>query len=158
MSKKLTEKQKRFCDYYIKLGNATEAAIKAGYNKKTAYSIGNENLKKPELKNRIDAQLAKMDAARVADATEVMQYLSAVMRGEKTEQVVAVEGCGDGCSEACVIEKQMAGREQVKAAELLAKRYGLLTENVKFNGGVPVQIVDDIPNTPPPKEPDDGTK
>ena len=144
MVERLTEKQKRFCDFYIELGNATEAAIKAGYAKKTAYAIGAENLRKPQLKSYIDVQLAKMEAARVADATEVMQYLTAVMRGAKTEQVVAVEGCGDGCSEARVIEKQMAGREQVKAAELLAKRYGLLTETVKLSAEGAVQIVDDL--------------
>ncbi len=43
---KLTPKQKAFADYYIQTGNATEAAIKAGYSKKTARFIGNENLTK----------------------------------------------------------------------------------------------------------------
>lgn len=41
---KLTEKQKRFADEYIKSGNATQAAIKAGYSKRTANRIGPENL------------------------------------------------------------------------------------------------------------------
>lgn len=40
----LTERQKKFCDYYIKLGDATKAAEKAGYSKKTVCSIGSENL------------------------------------------------------------------------------------------------------------------
>jgi phage terminase small subunit len=141
---KLTEKQKRFVDYYIKLGNATEAALKAGYSKKTARSIGQENLTKPDIKQRIDEQLAKIESARVADATEVMQYLTAVMRGEKSEETVVVEGSGDGMSEARIIEKHVSAREQVKAAELLAKRYGLLTDNVKLEGEATVKIVDDI--------------
>lgn len=48
--KKLTSKQLAFCKEYLKNGhNATEAAIKAGYSKKTAYSIGSENLTKPEI-------------------------------------------------------------------------------------------------------------
>lgn len=48
---KLTEKQQRFVEAYIETGNATKAALMAGYSKKTAYSIGNENLKKPEINN-----------------------------------------------------------------------------------------------------------
>ena len=50
---KLTEKQKRFADYYIETGNGTEAAVKAGYSKKTARVIGQENLLKPAIKNYI---------------------------------------------------------------------------------------------------------
>ena len=45
----LTLKQKKFCDYYMASGNATESAIKAGYSKKTAKQIGMENLTKPYL-------------------------------------------------------------------------------------------------------------
>lgn len=141
---KLTETQKRFCDLYIKLGNATEAAIQAGYAKKAAYATGAENLRKPQLRSYIDSRLAALESARVADAKEVMQYLTAVMRGEKDEETVVVEGIGDGCSEARVMTKKIGGKEQVKAAELLAKRYGLLTENVKLSGEGVVQIVDDL--------------
>ena len=46
----MTEKQKRFCDEYLTDLNATQAAVRAGYSKKTAYSIGEENLRKPEIK------------------------------------------------------------------------------------------------------------
>jgi phage terminase small subunit len=56
--KKLTEKQKKFCKEYVLSLNATKAAEKAGYSKDTAYSIGSENLKKPEIKEYI-AQLRK---------------------------------------------------------------------------------------------------
>ncbi len=51
--KKLTDRQERFCREYIIDYNATDAAIRAGYSKKTAYSIGSENLKKPELLARV---------------------------------------------------------------------------------------------------------
>ena len=50
---KLTPKQKKFAEYYIKCGNATEAAKKAGYSEKTAYAIGQENLKKPVISEYI---------------------------------------------------------------------------------------------------------
>lgn len=142
---KLTEKQKRFCDFYIKLGNAAEAAVKAGYSQKTAKQIGQENLTKPYLRDYVNSRLAELESARVADATEVLQYLTAVMRGEKDEETVVVEGTGDGCSEARVMSKKIGGRDQVKAAELLAKRYGLLTDNVNLSGEGVVQIVDNIP-------------
>ena len=47
---KLTIKQKKFADEYIICGNATQAAIKAGYSKKTAYQIGSANLQKQPLR------------------------------------------------------------------------------------------------------------
>ena len=63
---KLTEKQKRFADYYIETANVTEAAIKAGYSKKTARVIGQENLLKPAIKNYIDEKLTEMSNNRIA--------------------------------------------------------------------------------------------
>ncbi len=51
--RKLTPKQKRFCEEYVVDFNATQAAIRAGYSKKSAYSIGPENLKKPKIRNYI---------------------------------------------------------------------------------------------------------
>jgi phage terminase small subunit len=78
----LTEKQLAFCEFYIECGNATEAAKKAGYSKKTAYSFGSENLKKPEISAYIENRLAEQRAKRIASADEVMEFFSAVMRGE----------------------------------------------------------------------------
>ena len=78
----LTEKQLAFCEFYIECGNATEAAKKAGYSKKTAYSVGSENLKKPEISAYIENRLAEQRAKRIASADEVMEFFSAVMRGE----------------------------------------------------------------------------
>lgn len=78
----LTEKQLAFCEFYIECGNATEAAKKAGYSKKTAYSVGSENLKKPEVSAYIENRLEEQRAKRIASADEVMEFFSAVMRGE----------------------------------------------------------------------------
>lgn len=64
----LTEKQKRFIDYYIETGNATEVAKKAGYSRKTAKAAGYENLTKPYLKSAIDERLKALEEKRVADA------------------------------------------------------------------------------------------
>ncbi|MPN14118.1 hypothetical protein SDC9_161444 [bioreactor metagenome] len=76
-----------------------------------------------------------------------MEYLTAVLRGESESEVVVVEGCGDGCSEARRINKLPDEKERLKAAELLGKRYGLFTENVKLDGPAVVKIIDDIGGT-----------
>lgn len=82
----LTKKQKDFADYYLELGNQTEAAKKAGYSKKTAYSIGNENLKKPEIKAYIAERLAQIEKESIASIDEVMKFYTKVMRGEEKDQ------------------------------------------------------------------------
>ncbi len=141
---KLTEKQKRFCDYYVETGNATEAAIKAGYSEKTARFIASENLTKPYIKNYIDARLKELQEKRIAKAEEVMTFLSASMRGELQEEVVVVEGLGEGASEAKIIKKQISAKDRIKAAELLGKRYALFTDKLNVDASVGVQIIDDI--------------
>ncbi len=141
---KLTLKQKAFADYYIELGNATEAAIRAGYNKKTARQIGSMNLTKVDIKNYIDERMKQLDEERIAKADEVLQYLTRVIRGEETEEVVVTENIGDFMSEARTIEKEISAKDRIKAAELLGKRYRLFVENVKLEGVQQVQIVDDI--------------
>ena len=82
---KLTTKQRLFADEYIKSGNATEAALKAGYSKRTSYSIGNENRKKPEIKKYIDKKLDEIESHKIADAKEAMQAITAIARGETNE-------------------------------------------------------------------------
>lgn len=78
----LNERQLAFCEYYIECGNATEAAIKAGYSEKTARSTGSENLTKPDISEYIEKRLSEQRAKRIASADEVMQFFTAVMRGE----------------------------------------------------------------------------
>ena len=138
---KLTEKQKRFADYYIETGNITEAAVKAGYSKKTARVIGQENLLKPAIKGYIDEKMEAMQDERTASAKEVLEFLTKSMRGEIKEEVVVVEGTGDGTSEARTVKKQIGLRDRIKSAELLGKRYRLFTDKVEVEGVVPVMIV-----------------
>lgn len=139
----MTDKQKRFCDEYLIDCNATQAAIRAGYSEKTAYSIGDENLKKPELKNYIDERMAEHASEKVATADEVIQYLTSVLRGSSEGEEIVVEGIGDGCSEARTMKKAPSEKERLKAAELLGKRYGLFKENLDVHAES-VVIVDDI--------------
>lgn len=141
---RLTEKQKRWIDYYIETGNATEAARLAGYRAKTEKAmgaIGAENLAK--LRVCVDEKLAEKEDARIAKQDEILAYLTSVMRGEETEEVVVIEGLGDGCSSARAVDKSVGAKERIKAAELLAKRYGLLTDSLRFDGTLPITIIDD---------------
>ncbi len=138
---KLTEKQRRFAEYYIETGNCTEAAIKAGYSKRTARVIGQENLLKPAIKNYIDDKLTEMSNKRIASANEVMELLTLAARGELEEEVIVVENVGDYCSEARIVKKQIGAKDRIKAAELLGKRYRLFTDKLEVKGMVPVMIV-----------------
>ncbi|ADO83829.1 terminase small subunit [Ilyobacter polytropus] len=137
---KLTLKQRAFADFYIELANATEAAKRAGYSEKTCYSIGNENLKKPEVKAYIDERLEQIESKRIANASEVLKYLTSVMRGESVAEIVVVEGEGDGCSSARRLLKAPDEKERLKAAELLGKRYSIFTDKLNVEGSIPVII------------------
>lgn len=132
----MTKKQKRFVQEYLIDLNATQAAIRAGYSPKTAYSIGNENLNKPELKAYIEAELEKIHSAKIADATEVLEYLTGVMRGKHTEQVLKL--IGEGVQ--VISDIDVSAKERLKAAELIGKRYGLFTDKMNLEGAVPVVI------------------
>ena len=138
---KLTEKQKRFADYYIETGNATESARRAGYKGKNLNNVASENLAKIGVKSYIDEKLKVLENERIASAKEVLEFLTKSMRGELDEEVVVVEGTGDGTSEARKIKKQIGLRERIKSAELLGKRYRLFTDKVEVERVVPVMIV-----------------
>ena len=108
----LNERQKAFADYYIQTGNATEAAIKAGYSEKTARSIGAENLTKPDISAYIRERLDEHSNKRVADANEVIEFYTAVMRGEVKDQFGLDASLSD----------------RLKAGDALMKRYAV-TDN-----------------------------
>ncbi|EFM33864.1 terminase small subunit [Streptococcus pyogenes ATCC 10782] len=133
---KLTLKQKRFADEYIISANATAAAIKAGYSKKTARSIGQENLTKPDIKAYIDERLEKLDSEKIADQKEVLQYLSSVMRGEQQEKtLISIGELGQE-----IVDIDVGAKDRLKAAELLGKRYRLFTDKVEMDVSSDVTI------------------
>ena len=96
---------------------------------------------KPAIKGYIDEKLEAMQDERTASAKEVLEFLTKSMRGEIKEEVVVVEGTGDGTSEARTVKKQIGLRDRIKSAELLGKRYRLFTDKVEVEGVVPVMIV-----------------
>ena len=99
---KLTEKQKAFCDYYIESLNATESYKKAYPNCKkdaTARTNSSKLLTNTNIKKYIDEQLQQMQSNRIADATEILEYLTKGMRQELEEEVVVMVNKGDFISE-----------------------------------------------------------
>lgn len=129
---KLTLKQQRFVDEYIISGNATQAAIKAGYSKKTAKQSGAENLAKPYLKAAIEKRNAEIQSEKTADMTEVMEYLTSVMRGEQTESVATAKGVYE--------DVEVSAKDRIKAAELIGKRHGAWTDKREVTGGLEINV------------------
>lgn len=127
----LTPKQQRFCDEYLIDLNATQAAIRAGYSKKTAKQIGQQNLTKVDLKAYIQQRMDKKEKELIADGDEVLKYLTSVMRGQTRSSVVVVENIGDFTSKARGMEKSPDEKERLKAAELLGKAHLLFADRVQ---------------------------
>lgn len=115
---KLTVKQKRFADAYIELGNATQAAIEAGYSKKTAAVIGAENLIKPNIKSYIEERMAEIDAQSIMTASEALELLTRIARGEEMEIVVV--GTPQGAKS---VERPPDNKQKMAAAKELLKRF-----------------------------------
>ena len=118
----LTEKQQRFVDYYCQTANASDAARRAGYSERIANRIGAENLSKPVIRAAIDERLKKMERERVAETQEVLEHLTAVVRGQVTEEVVTNSG------KKLVVA--VGERDRLKAAEMLLKVNGAFREKV----------------------------
>nr|DAN45081.1 MAG TPA: Terminase small subunit [Caudoviricetes sp.] len=142
----MTEKQKRFCDEYLIDCNATRA-YKAVYknikNDVVAATNGGRLLRNAEVQKYIDDRMEEIHNEKTADAQEVIEYLTSVMRGESTSEEIVVEGIGDGCSTARAIEKAPSEKDRLKAAELLGKRYGLYTDKVDMDTDLDLNITID---------------
>lgn len=136
MEHKLTLKQKRFADEYIISGNATEAALSAGYSKKTANRIASENLSKLVIRNYIDFRLEELENEAIAKQDEVLKYLSSVMRGQETEQTIV--SAGDYRQE--IVDIEVSAKDRLKAAELLGKRYALFTDKQEIDADMSLSI------------------
>ena len=137
----MTPKQKRFCLEYANSGNATESAIKAGYSQKTAYSIGQENLKKPELQKFLQELADQIASAKIATAKEMQEVLTSIIRQELYEEVIVVEGCGDGISEAVTKTKKPSVKDVILAIDKLAKMQGLYNDKMNVALNLPVFYV-----------------
>ena len=135
----LTAKQQKFVDEYFISGSATDAARLAGYSKKTCYSIGNENLKKPEITAALRDKEKEIQDKNIAKQEEVLTYLTSIMRGEQSENVLI--GIGNGKQK--ITKIKVSAKDRIKAAELLGKRYGMWTDKVDLSSDLTL-IFEDV--------------
>lgn len=117
----MTDKQKLFCDNYLINFNATKSAISAGYSEKTAYSIGEENLKKPEIKQYIADRMKEKTDKLIASQNEILENLTGMVRNKDTRDT-----------------------DKLRAIELLMKYYDMLNGEKQDNTKT-VRIINDIP-------------
>lgn len=122
---KLTAKQRLFADEYIKSGNATQSAIKAGYANEVS---GRENLQKPTVKAYIDAKMAEIESHKIADAKEAMQAITAIARGETTETQAQINPLSGKWEK---IEVPADLKVRLSAWKEIIKRYPLADELTK---------------------------
>ncbi|MFC2558550.1 MAG: terminase small subunit [Haemophilus seminalis] len=136
---KLTDKQKRFIEEYLIDLNATQAAIRAGYSERTAYSIGEENLKKPEIKRAIDeAQLNRSNRVQITQDDVIRMLIENIEKSSGVKQVVITqtrksedgEYVGDDVAQ-FVYEPSSVN----KALELLGKHLGMFKDKLDVTTG-----------------------
>lgn len=120
------KRHEKFCHEYIKDMNATQAAIRTGYSKNTANRIGSRLLSNVDIKSRVaELREAYLDE-NIMTAKQVEYELTRIALGLSNEKQVVIEGTGEGCSEARIIDKPPDERSRLKALELMAKRHRIL--------------------------------
>ena len=140
----MTLKQQRFADEYIISGNATGAAVKAGYSSKYANTNASKLLQNTAIKSYIDERLAQLASEKIATQEEVLSYLTSVMRGEMQEQtLISIGDLGQ-----TITDIDVGAKDRIKAAELLGKRHRLWTDKVEadISGTVVFANESDIPD------------
>ena len=115
---KLTMKQKKFADKYLETGNITQSAVDAGYSKKTARVIGQENLLKPAVRSYIDEQMGKVENDHIMTVEEAVMFLTNVATGKEKETVVVATPTG-----AQKVTKEADIKTRISAVKELLKRY-----------------------------------
>lgn len=136
----MTTRQEQFALSYIKTGNATEAAKEAGYSLQTAYSQGQRLLKKAEVQQFIQELREQNNSQKIADAREMQEILTSIIRKVMDEEVIVVEGAGEGYSVARKVRKEPSLNDVVKAINTLGKMQGLFLEKMQVTGNLPVVI------------------
>lgn len=116
----MTERQKRFAEYYLETGNARQSALRAGYSPGYAEHVKRQK----SVREYIEFRIGKMDRKRVASADEVLEFLTDVMRGNEND------------------EKGVSLR--MKAAEMISRRMGYMQDDML--GREAAVIVDDVPD------------
>lgn len=141
---KLTLRQQRFADEYIIHGNIERAALNAGYSERYARGNAHKLVANVSIKSYIDKRLEELQSKAVADQREVMEYLTAVMRGEQSDEELILVPNGDFMSEVERHERRSDTTQRTKAAELLGKRYAMWTDKQITDTTERVTIVNDL--------------
>lgn len=150
----LNDREKAFVDKYFECkGNCKAAAIAAGYaestaenasewiNKKNREKPVKKNVYKPELVAAIDKKREELESERIADAKEVLETVTSILRQELEEEIPTVVGTGNGCAEVVPVTKKPSVKDVMSAATLLARILGLDRTNVSIDGALPVLFV-----------------
>lgn len=119
-------------DEYIISGNATQAAIKAGYSRKYANTNATKLLQNTTIKIELEKRNAEIKSQKTMDMQEVMERLAAIARGETVEQQVTNKGT--------VVEIEPKTSDQIRAMELIGKRYGAWTDKKEVTGGLEINV------------------
>lgn len=139
----MTPRQEKFCLEYAASGNAYHSALNAGYSKNYAKGNVNKLLDNESIKKRLQELKEKAESEKIADIKEMQEKLTSIIRQDTTEEVIVVEGIGDGCSEARTVQKKPSFKEIISAINTLGKMQGAFTENVNLSLE-PVMIVNDL--------------
>lgn len=145
MAELKNKKHEKFCNEYITDMNATQAAIRAGYSEKTAGAQASKLLKIVNIKTRVSELREAYFNENIMTAQQVEYELTRIALGLSKEKQVVIEGTGEGCSEARIIDKPPDEKSRLKALELMAKRHRILSGDTTIDIK-PVLIVggDDI--------------
>ena len=120
MAELKNKKHEKFCHEYIKDMNATQAAIRTGYSNKTANRIASQLLSKLDIKTRVKELRDSYFNENIMTAQQVEYELTRIALGLSNEKQVVIEGTGEGCSEARIIDKPPDEKSRLKALELMA--------------------------------------
>ena len=134
----MIKRMKDFADFYLETGNIYQSAIKAGYSENYAKTNASKLLEKDSVKNYIDEKLAEVQSQRIATVTEVMEYLTKGMRQELEEEVIVSDGLFTN-----TVKKKIGIKDSNKCAEMLAKRFGILSDKFSVEGNIPIVISGD---------------
>ena len=143
---KLTPLQEKFCVQYIKCGIIAEAHRRAGYSVKDEKKRGNAAgvvFRNPKVQARIKAMQEKIEKKNIADAQEIQETLTRILRQYAEEEVVASESTGRN-SRPTIVTKKASLRDVIQAASLLGKSQGMFVERYNIEGGLPIVIKEDL--------------
>ena len=137
---KINERQRKFADEYIISGNMYQSAINAGYSENYAKAQSHKLLENVGIKSYLEERMKEISDKSIADQTEVMQYLTRLMRGEETE----TEMMNVGNFEQELVEVPVKHNIRKQAAELIGKRYALLTDKLdaKVDNNIKITLGD----------------